>query len=171
MAGSHPLLGLEDAWEDVIADMEATAEEYREAGWETLECHPGDVTPLPNRESTAEPDRLGLDVLLPGDEFRELEDLVADGEFSQYDAYRAAESDTVFLVIAMKAPDAGVAVLFPLYYSITQALPMLRGVAERAEMRTYLRPLDDSRRVVFSQEEPERLLPEGFEPDGDQVEE
>jgi hypothetical protein len=32
-------------------------------------------------------------------------------------------------------------------------------------MRTYLRPLDDSERVVFSQANPDNLLPEGFDPE------
>ncbi|MFC6725160.1 hypothetical protein ACFQE1_12435 [Halobium palmae] len=44
----HPLSGALDAWERVVDDMEATAAEYREEGWETLELHPGDVTPIPH---------------------------------------------------------------------------------------------------------------------------
>lgn len=35
-----------DHWEAVIEDMAVTAEEYREAGRETVELHPGDVTTL-----------------------------------------------------------------------------------------------------------------------------
>ncbi len=157
-----------DLWEDVLSDMEATAAEYREAGWKTLELHPGDVTALPTRSSEGHTDRLGLDVLLPGDEFRELEGVVDGPHFDEYDAYRAQEGDVVFLVIAMKAPDSTTVVVFPLYYSVTEAAPMLRGVARRGEMRTYLRPLDDSRRVVFAQDDPAMLLPEGFDAGGDE---
>jgi hypothetical protein len=167
MAGRHPLSGAMDFWEEVVDDMEATAEEYRDAGWETLELHPGDVTALPTAAAAASDmdiERTGLDVLLPGDEFEELQSAVEGHEFTEYDAYRASENDVVFLVIAMKSTDGELAVLFPLYYAVSEAKVMLSRTAERGEMRTFLRPLDDSERVVFSQQEPDNLLPDGFDP-------
>ncbi|WP_435145503.1 DUF7529 family protein [Halobaculum sp. P14] len=169
MAGSHPLAGVEDFWQDVMDDMEATAEEYRDAGWDVLALHPGDVTALPTASAQATPDRVGLDVLLPGDEFEELEGLVAetDAEFDEYDAYRAETDDVVFLVVAMKSESAGAAVVFPLYYAVSEAAPMLKQVARIGELRTYLRPLDDSSRVLFTQQEPSNLLPEEFTADAD----
>lgn len=167
MSGSHPLAGVQEFWDDVMDDMAATAEEYREAGWETLELHPGDVTALPTTSAAAsevDVDRLGLDVLVPGDEFETLQETVAEADFEEYDAYRASQGDVVFLVVAMKSADAGVAVLFPLYYAVSEAKVMLSRVGERGEMRTYFRPLDDSERVVFSQSDPENLLPADFDP-------
>ena len=168
MAGSHPLTGVQDRWEAVVEDMEATAAEYRENGWTALELHPGDVTALPTASAGAKSDRTGLDVLLPGDEFRELEDLVEGVTFDEYDAYRGEEGDVVFLVVAMKAPEEGLVVVFPLYYALREAGEMLERVEERGELRTYLRPLDDSRRVVFSQFDPANLLPADYgEEDGE----
>ena len=164
MAGSHPLAGVEEFWERAVDDMETTAAEYRDAGWEVLELHPGDVTALPTASADDESDRVGLDVLIPNDEFDALEARVADATFDGYDAYRAEAGDVVFLVVAMKAEEAGAAVVFPVYYARSEAGTMLRRAAERGEMRTYLRPLEDDRRVVFSQREPANLLPEGFDP-------
>ena len=168
MAGSHPLAGSRDFWDDVMADMEATAEEYREAGWSVVELHPGDVTPLPTAavadetDDAAEADRLGFDVLLPGDEFEAVRAVVEASEaaFDEYDAYRAREADTVFLVVAMKAEAAGEAVVFPLYYDERVAGPMCSLAAEAGELHTYLRPLDDAERVVFTHRDPDPLLPE-----------
>ncbi|MFC7135718.1 hypothetical protein ACFQRB_02140 [Halobaculum litoreum] len=172
MAGSHPLAGRRQLWDDVLADMEATAEEYREAGWDVLELHPGDVTPLPNvgtEGAGIAVDRLGFDVLLPGDEFSAVQDLVdgADAAFDEYDAYRAQQSDVVFLVVVMKASSAGEAVAFPLYYAEGQAAPLLERAADAGELHTYLRPLDDSERVVFSHRDPATLFPEGWGRGGD----
>lgn len=163
MDGSHPLNGVMGFWDDVMADMEATAEEYREAGWEVQELHPGDVTPLPagdDGEGGFLDERVGLDVLVPGNEFRPLEELVEDTTFDEYDAYRAREGGVVFVVVAMKAPDDGLVVVFPIYYRIDEADAMLSRVRERGELRTFLRPLHDERRVVFSQQEPEPFYPE-----------
>ncbi|WP_348607093.1 DUF7529 family protein [Halobaculum rarum] len=167
MAGSHPLAGYTEFWDDVMADMEATAEEYREAGWDVLELHPGDVTPLPNVSTDGteiEVDRTGFDVLLPGDEFAAAQDLLEGTEaaFDEYDAYRAQQSEVVFLVVVMKAEAAGEAVAFPLYYAERQAEPMLERADAAGELRAYLRPLDDSERVVFSLSDPGTLYPEDW---------
>lgn len=173
MAGSHPLAGYTEFWDDVMADMEATAEEYRDAGWDVLKLHPGDVTPLPNVStdgSGVEVERTGFDVLLPGDEFAAAQDLLAeadvadgDGEtFDEYEAYRAQQSDVMFLVVVMKAEAIGQAVAFPLYYNEQQARPMLNRADAAGELRAYLRPLDDSERVVFSLSDPETLYPDGW---------
>ncbi|MFC6786645.1 hypothetical protein ACFQFH_12355 [Halobaculum halobium] len=167
MAGSHPLAGYTEFWDDVMADMEATAEEYREAGWDVLELHPGDVTPLPNVSTDGtgiDVDRTGFDVLLPGDEFAAARELVEETEepFDEYEAYRAQQSEVVFLVVVMKAEAAGQAVAFPLYYAERQAAPMLERADAAGELRAYLRPLDDSDRVVFSLAEPETLYPDDW---------
>lgn len=154
----HPLTGVTDVWEDVVADMEATAAEYREDGWETCELHPGDVTALP--VSTApEQKRTGLDVLVPGDEFEKVESFVEEGSFDGYDVFRAMQSGVVFLVVAMTDEAARRAVVFPLYYRLDHAREMLARVAERGELRTWIHPLDAERRVVFVHESPDGLLP------------
>lgn len=169
MNSGHPLTGLTGFWDDTIADMEATAEEFREAGWETVELHPGAVTPLPagETEDGYADERTGLDVLVPGDEFSAVKEAVGgiDGEegdaasYDEYEAFRAEQDGVVFLVVAMKASATETTVLIPLYYSVQDASETVRRVREREEMRLFVRPLDDSERVVFSQQSPAALLP------------
>ncbi|AEN06400.1 hypothetical protein [Halolamina sp.] len=170
MDSGHPLSGLSGLWEDTIADMETTATEFRDAGWETVELHPGAVTPLPAGETEDGylDERVGLDVLVPGDEFALVKESVGgiDGEegtavsYDEYEAFRAQQNEVVFLVVAMKSTAAETAVLIPLYYDVADAAETLERVRERDEMRLFVRPLDDSERVVFSQQSPEALLPE-----------
>lgn len=158
----HPLDGVMELWEDVIDDMETTAEEYREQGWETYELHPGDVTPLPagqDQDGGFADDRVGLDVVVPGDEFETIEPLVEGGQFDSYEAYRAEAAGVVFLVVAMKDQDAGRVVLVPCYYKIDDAREMLLRAEERDEMRTWVRPLDESKQVVFGHQTPASMLP------------
>jgi hypothetical protein len=157
---AHPLSGVLAFWEAVTDDMEATAEEYREAGWDVLTLHPGDVTALPATYADGtEGDEFGLDVLVPGDEFRELESLVAEAAFDSYEAYRALQNDTVFLVVVMQAESAGQAVVFPVYYATSEADRMIELAREAGEMHTFVRPLSNDRRVEFTQRDPASLLP------------
>jgi hypothetical protein len=161
MDPGHPLEGMTDLWEDTIDDMEATAEELREGGWETVELHPGAVTPLPRlaTDDGYEDDRTGFDVLTPGNEFEAVQDAVDGAEFDEYEAYNAQTNDVVFAVVVMKAEDAGRAVLIPIYYEIEEAEETVDRIEAEGESRLFVRPLDDSERVLFVQQSPEGLLP------------
>ncbi|MFC4358022.1 hypothetical protein ACFO0N_08690 [Halobium salinum] len=176
---AHPLSGVLDVWERVVDDMEATAAEYREDGWETLELHPGDVTPIPGTrdqpptapgedaaggEAVDLPeDTFGLDALLPGDEFEAVSEAIESATFDEFEVFRADSGGVVFLVLAMLAPDADRAVLLPLYYATGDATAMARRAREAGEMRVVVRPLSDDEQVVFTQADPEPLLPEARE--------
>lgn len=147
---SSPLL---EHWDDLMGDVAATADIYREEGWDVLELHPGDVTAL------AEPDEFGLDVLVPDDEFGRLETWVAEGRFEEFEVYRA-ESGMVFLLVVTRDDENRRAVCLPAYYGF-EAVP---GLAERAEREgrflTHVRRLDGER-VTFTHDDPSPFLPGG----------
>lgn len=149
-----------ELWERVVDDMEATAEEYRDEGWTVTTCHVGDVTALPAGVTEPPYDRIGLDAMLPGDEYRELRGVVDEHAFDEYETYRAETGSFVFLVLAMRDTDADLAVLVPLFYATTEAESMLDAAREQGEFHTYLRPLDDSSRIVFDHEDPSAFFPE-----------
>jgi hypothetical protein len=158
----HPLAGLVDRWEAVLDDMEVTAADYRENGWTVVELHPGDVTPLPPAMGgeALDDDRIGLDVLVPDNEFETVEREAEDATFDSYDAYRAQVGSVVFAVVAVEATERELAVLVPLYYRAADSREMATRARERGHIDLFVRPLADDRRVVFSQERPELILPE-----------
>jgi hypothetical protein len=152
-----------DVWDDVLEDMEATAEEYRETGWDVLEIHPGDVA-SPDGEQGG---RWGLDVLVPDDEFEELDHLMEVEEFAfdESEVYRATGQGLVLLVVAILDHDTEVAVLFPAYYDVNQGREMLDRAMAAGEMRTHLRPLDLENVVTFTHDDPALFAP----PAGDEA--
>jgi hypothetical protein len=158
----HPLADTVDRWEAVIDDMEATAADYREAGWTAVELHPGDVTPLPPARGgdALDDDRVGLDVLVPDNEFDTVETQADGTAFDSYDAYRAQVGSVVFAVAAIESTATELVVLVPLYYRAADAQEMARRALDRGRLDLFVRPLADDRRVVFSQTEPQLLLPE-----------
>lgn len=159
----HPLAGIVDRWEAVIDDMETTATEYREDDWDVVELHPGDVTPLPPARGgeALDDDRVGLDILVPDNEFEAVEAASADATFDSYEAYRAQVGSVVFAVVAVEATASELAVLVPLYYRAADAREMSNRALERGHIDLFVRPLADDRRVVFTQEEPALILPSG----------
>jgi hypothetical protein len=150
-------------WDEVLEDMEATADEYRDEGWDVLEIHPGDVA-TPDGE---EGGRWGIDVLVPDDEFEELEALIeADFGFDGSEVYRATAQGLVLLVVAVRDEESKQAVLFPAYYDVDRGRTMLERATAEGEMRTHLRPLDLQNVVTFTHDDPSLFTPptEGADP-------
>lgn len=165
MSGSHDQFA--QLWERVEEDLEATAAEYREAGWDVMTLDVGDVTALPSGIEGGT-DRIGLDALVPGDQFERLQELVADREFDEYETYRGQAGGAVFLVLAMLDTDGGTAVMLPLFYLTREAEPWMNAAREAGTTSTFVRPLDDSARVVFSHADPTDFFPvDGSDADGD----
>ena len=144
-------------WTRVIEDMHATAEEYADADWGTVQLHPGDVTVLAGDTADG---RAGLDVLVPGEEFERLTDAVADRTFDSHDVFRTTESGVVFLLDVLTDADEDVAVFVPAYYEVTDA-ETLRSTAADGTVTTYVRRLRNDRRVEFDHDDPDLFLPGG----------
>lgn len=158
-SGSGPVEAL---WDDLLADLSATAAEYREDGWETLTLHPGDVTPLSGEYG----DRVGLDVLVPDDEYRDLEawfdaGLTVDG----YEVYRTAAGGVVLLLVVVRDESERRAVLYPAFYDLEddQARSLITTADEGGALHTYLRRLTGDY-VELRHDDPDLFAPpEGIE--------
>ena len=153
-----PTQALRDRWEDVEADLEATAAELEAEGWTTVPLHPGDVTTRIGRDGGP----AGLDVMVAGNEFEELTDQVEAGAaFSETAVFREASGGVAFLVCVLRDPDRRVAVLVPTFYP--QTGEDVRALAERAhdegEVRLFVRPLRRDRVVTFAVEDPALVFP------------
>jgi hypothetical protein len=142
---------IREHWEDMVAEMEAIAAEYRENGWSVLELHPGDVTVV--TES-----RRGLDVLLPDDEFERFADWAAEGAFDEHEVYRA-EAGIVFLLVVLRDEATDRAVCCPAYYAFDE-VETLRGIVEAdGRLATHVRNLAEEY-VTVTHEEPAEFFPE-----------
>jgi len=156
MAGRGTDTNVPGFWDEVVDDMEATAAEYRENGWEPIEVHPGDITPLP-----PDNDRFGLDVLVPDDEFETVSAAVEadDAAFDSVEVFRASTRGTVFLVVAVEDEATGRVVLVPAFYVVREASDTLEGTRRRGELPIHLRPLSNDEVVTFDPSDPTPLLP------------
>lgn len=157
---------VQDRWEQVIADMAVTAAEYREQGWAVLELHPGDVAALgPDRAA-----HWGLELLVPDDEFRDLERWVADGadRFDACEVLRGSAGGVVFLVVATLDVESDRAVLWPAYYDSARATEMLAAAEAAGELRTHVRPLRGEPVVTVTIDDPGLVFPPDWrEPTGE----
>ncbi|PSQ17656.1 hypothetical protein BRD00_06855 [Halobacteriales archaeon QS_8_69_26] len=146
-----------DHWDQVIGDMEATAAEYEDQGWATLQLHPGDVTPLSGEHS----DRVGMDVLVPDPEYEALESMLGSGiEFGDYRVYKNQQGSVVFALLAMEDASTEQAVLVPLFYSVSNpdTMDVLDRAREEGVLRSYVRRLQGDF-VELAHDDPELFGP------------
>ena len=144
-----------EGWQAVIEDTAATAEAYRERGWETLELHPGDSVVVDSEHRT------GLDVLLPGPEYEKLESLAGECSFTEYEAFKAESKGMMYVLVVEKDPERETAVFVPAYYDPASAHEKLDSVTESGELRLFCRRLNDDY-VEFTHDDPALFLPDGM---------
>lgn len=149
---ANPFERVAGSWDAVMADLEATAAAYREAGWEALELHPGDAVAVSEYP--------GLDVLVPDEEFDRLEELAAEGSFESYEVYRSDDSGIVFLLVAVEDAARERAVCCPAYYDPTRAEDLGERARAAGEFAVHVRPLADDRGVTFTCEDPLLFFPD-----------
>jgi hypothetical protein len=150
-------------WDELLADADASAAAYEDRGWETLLLHTADVTPLDGEYG----DRVGLSVLVPDDEFADLQSLFTDVTVDGYEVYRTVVADYVALLVVLEDEDRETAVLVPAYYATADDAVdgLFDAAAEDGELSVYLRNLaDDSVEVTLA--EPALLAP----PESDDIE-
>lgn len=150
---SNPFEQVVGYWEHVIDDMEATAAEYRENGWEVVELHPGDVAVLDDEQ-------YGFDVLVPDDEFEQLTAVVENATLDDTSVFHAVDDDIAFVLTVVLDTESETAVCCPLYYD-SQNTGDLREQADReGQLDTYIRTLSNDRSIAISHDDPSLFFPE-----------
>lgn len=166
--GANPFDRVVGPWEDVLDDMAATARQHREQGKTAIELHPGDVATLTGEPRTAaelsadgEPaldDRqLGLDVIVPGDEYDDVRSVLGDQNPDRMDVFQATGNGLVFLLLVLTAGET--VVLVPVYYD-REDTDALQTIARERGLRLHVRPLTDDERVTVTVDDPEPCFPE-----------
>ncbi|MFD1514897.1 DUF7529 family protein [Halomarina rubra] len=143
--------GVREYWEDIVADMEVTAEEYRERGWETLELHPGQVWP--------DFDARAFDVLLPDSEYEALVEFVDAGDVDDYDVFRA-EVAMVFFLLVLRDEERKRAVFVPGYYDFGHGKKLYHSLDDGETLGVSAHRLKRDGTVEFALEHPEPFFPE-----------
>lgn len=138
---------LTESWTAFIDDLEETADEYRDRGYDVAAIHAGDVVPLP--------DRVAFDVLAPGSEFDALQSLVDEFTPDEFTVFKATEGETAFVLVVTEDNELKKAVCIPLFFhhSITRSL--VENAREAGLLQIQVRPLSDDEHVVFTIEDPD----------------
>ena len=140
-------------WETILEEMEGMAEEYDTAGWETVVLHPGDIQMV-----SSESVKPGLDVLIPDDEYRELETVLeSDVSFDSYEVYKDLLEGVVHLIVVMEDDTTQTGLFYPAYYDPKDA-STIDDASQDGRFRTYLRRLDGEY-VELTHHEPELFAP------------
>lgn len=143
-------------WQQVLEDMEATAEEYRDRGWQAITVHPGDVAVF-----SEDLGRTGIELLPPDNEFDDLSAAFDEaGGFESAQVLRAETEGSVYVVVVLEDEPTEAAVLLPAHYSPNEHEGFVDMIRSEGEVRIHVRPLDERRVLTFTHEDPDLFLPE-----------
>ncbi len=115
-----------------------------------------------NPDERTDDTRVGLDVIVPTNEFERVAAATSGTTFDSYESFRAEVGSILFVVAAIESSAHDIAVFVPLYYRADDAQLMAEHALSRGEIDIFLRPLSNDRQVVFTQSDPELLLPQGM---------
>lgn len=144
-------------WDDVLADMEEVAAEYRDRGWETFVLNPGHVVVLPRDAS-----RMGFDVLVPDNEFDPVNERVEDGsvEYDEFRVFREEADGITYCLVVAEDPEAESVVQVPVYYDPHDSSFLLDQIWEKGYVHVHVHPLSTDKGIVtFELDDPELFLP------------
>lgn len=143
-------------WERLIEDMEATAEEYRNSGWEAVELHPGDVSVFPGEQG-----RRGIELLVPDNEFDPMAEAFDAAEgFDSGEVYRASENSILYFLVVMEDESTETAILLPAHYSHRRETDFVEMLQSASDVPIHVRPLNERRILTFAHKDPSLFLPE-----------
>ena len=112
MKKNETMVRLMGVWEDVRRDLEATVEEYREAGWTVVDLAPGDVTLTTD-------DQYDIDVLVPDNEFEDVLEAIEEGDYrpTETDRFSTVANGLVIHLLVVKDTRNRIAITFPIYFN------------------------------------------------------
>jgi|APHM01.1.fsa_nt_gi hypothetical protein len=131
MTGSSP----GNRWNEVIADSDTTATEYRDRGWTAVALHPGDVNPIS--------DGARLDVLLPGSEFEAVSEVVATADIDTVRVYAGTDEAVQYRLVVAEDEAESVAVCVPTFVDKSKLNALQFEADAQGGLTLRLRPLDD----------------------------
>lgn len=146
-----PIESVTEQWGAVIDDMEATANDYRSVGWTVVELHPGDVAVLTG-------DQHGFDVLVPDNEFDQLQAAVSGIEFDNTELYRAEDGSVTYVLAVTVDSETEVAVCCPLYFDRQNAIELYEGAD--GGLMTVIRTLANDQTISIDYDDLDPFLPE-----------
>lgn len=152
-----PIESVPEQWGAVIDDMEATADDYRSGDWTVVELHPGDVTVLTGEQH-------GFDVLVPDNEFDQLQAAVSGAAFDTTELYRADDGGITFVLTVTLDTEQEVAVCCPLYYDHQTATEL--STQADSGLTAEIRTLADDQTITVDYDDPAPFFSEtGSTPD------
>lgn len=148
---------LKNAWSETLDEMNAMADEYEAEGWEAIAVPAGDTAPRPPDIDDRE--YYGIVHVVPDNFADEIEEVLPDGEFDEYDVFRQEIDGRVFFVTEFRDRATETVIFVAGQYMMMDAVNLIGQVHEDGYVETYLKRLNEDVVAKFHHEEPEKFFP------------
>jgi hypothetical protein len=145
-----PSAATEEHWKQLVVEMEQSATEHRNAGWETVVCHPAASGVVDDGEP-------GFGVVVSREEFDALDRAASSHEVDEYEVLRADLPGEIHLLVILYTADGDVALFVPAALEADR-LDGLRAVVD-GTFYSHVTPPEDDATVSFTHDDPSLFFP------------
>jgi hypothetical protein len=145
-----PSVATEEHWKQLVVEMEQSATEHRNAGWETVVCHPAASGVVDDGEP-------GFGIVVPREEFDALDRAASSHEIDEYEVLRADLPGEIHLLVILYTADGDVALFVPAALDADR-LDGLRAVVD-GTFYSHVTPPEDDATVSFTHDDPSLFIP------------
>lgn len=149
---------LKRAWARTVEDMQATAEERREHGWDVTAIPAGDTGAV-SRDDGSD-DRFGIVHTIADNHAEEFAEAFDRGEFPRYEAYLNEVEGFVYLLTEFLDPESETVVMIAGQYERRHAAGALRSAEDEGACYTHVKTIDGTHLGSFRHEEYAPLFPD-----------
>jgi hypothetical protein len=127
-------------WERTLAELEARAEELRDAGWQVVTVPAAHVTAEP--PEAGDSDRFGYVYVAPGSAEEPFRESFRKGEFDSFELFRRTVGGTEYLLTELTDPDREVAILLAGAIENGDVCAVRRAAEREGAMYSHVQLLD-----------------------------
>jgi L-rhamnose mutarotase len=148
---------LKNAWSETLDEMNAMGDDYEQQGWNAICVPAGDTAPRPPEIDDKE--YYGIVHVIPDNFADEIEAVLPEGEFAEYDVFRREIDGRVFFVTEFRDTATETVILVAGQYMLMDAAALIDQVREDGYVETYLKRLNEEIVGKFEHEDPEKFFP------------
>jgi len=147
-----------DAWIQLLEEMEAMAEELSAEGWETLTIPAGDAAPVTGDGSHT--DRHGYAYVVPGDAADRFAELFVPDGFPRTELYQATAGEKLLLLTVFFDPPTEAAILLAGVLDRSDLGECRRIAEEAGVMYSHVLKVDGTHLGSFEHDDPGPFFPD-----------
>lgn len=146
-----------DAWQRVLDDMSAMAEEFEDDGWDVVDIAASHTAP--ENPDAGDTDRFGFSYVIPDNDVEAFTDAFERGDFPKYRVFRKEVGSRVFQLTQFLDPETETAIFVAGTYEMLHAPALVKAAMREDKMYSHVQTIDGTVYGSFRHDDYTKFFP------------